>query len=927
MFCSKNFVDIYKYAMNACDPSADIKNLRDVIKQNTGLDVSLSRKEICQVYEDVQEGKLPLPPLVLTKDRTYLLDKRSPLTVRDYEILFSSKSTVANLKRVMRKLKAIEPKDGKKSNIIKAIRVKLKSLNVREPIKIASKKKLVKVDYNSAMENVLNNGNILNNNTVLNNNNRRNNNVSNNNMVLNNNNNRRNNNTPNNNRRNNNTTPNNNRRNNAQNSKVNFPSQIRMSKPNMGRNKTRTVSRSVFFPQSLFGGGGRPRFLGGSGTYQLNKSLRKNLENRNLEAKKNINAGKLNTEKKRFREQMNKNKNTIKKQKEEAEKELLAQKLKIKEEKNAFNKKIFQEMQRLEAEKKNFERRLSENKFNNTAERNQFRRLMNERSKEIEKKQSEMEEMKKKFVENMKAKNQSISELSKDLERRLNNQKKKEAELNARIKILNVRKANNVPKANKKPVNQNAIKQVKAKLGWLERGPYIKRLEAGENRNTVLADVNAILNNRKQIANEKQERLSKINKNAIKQVKAKLGWLERGPYIKRLEAGENRNTVLADVNAILNKKRQRQQEQEEKKLQRQQEQEEKKLQRRQEQEEKKLQRQQEQEEKKRQNTQLVKVNNAPTTNTRKLKNLNTMKSELRNMSKSRGISINSAYKRLSLKYHPNKGGNALNFSLLKQAYDELSKLNVKPTVNKKPLAITNKKNNKAEKIRITRNMASRLQQMTDLSRENRKRFMNRLSRGESGDKILSNAQKEVEAKKKKEQERKRIEGVKNLSSKLQRMKDLSRENRKRFINRLSRGESSNKILSNAQKEVERKKKQERDTKFKNLSSKLQSMKNLTRENRKRYMNRLSRGEDPQKILSNARKNITNKKRKENVRKMWNKKKQNLNQSAKRPAINRIQRMRGLGVKNKQMYIRRIKESKNVDKILSEASKRNVMLRL
>jgi uncharacterized protein (DUF1778 family) len=163
------------------------------------------------------------------------------------------------------------------------------------------------------------------------------------------------------------------------------------------------------------------------------------------------------------------------------------------------------------------------------------------------------------------------------------------------------------------------------------------------------------------------------------------------------------------------------------------------------------------------------------------------------------------------------------------------------------------------------------------------------------------------------------------------MTDLSRENRKRFMNRLSRGESSNKVLSNAQKEVEAKKKKEQERKriegVKNLSSKLQSMKNLTRENRKRYMNRLSRGEDPQKILSNARKNITNKKRKENVRKMWNKKKQNLNQSAKQPAINRIQRMRGLGVKNKQMYIRRIKESKNVDKILSEASKRNVMLRL
>ena len=205
--------------------------------------------------------------------------------------------------------------------------------------------------------------------------------------------------------------------------------------------------------------------------------------------------------------------------------------------------------------------------------------------------------------------------------------------------------------------------------------------------------------------------------------------------------------------------------------------------------------------------------------------------------------------------------------------------------------------------------------------------MNRLSKGESSNKILSNAQKEVEAKKKKEQERKRIEGIKNLSSKLQRMTELSRENRKRFMNRLSKGESGNKILSNAQREVEAKKKKERDTKFKNLSSKLQSMKNLSRENRKRYMNRLSRGENSQRILSDAQRNVASKKRKENVRKMWNKKKGNLNQGAKQSAINRIQKMRGLGVKNKQMYIRRIKESKNFDKILSEAVKRNVTLRL
>jgi hypothetical protein len=34
--------------MNACDPDADIENLRKLIKLNTGVDIKLTKKEICE---------------------------------------------------------------------------------------------------------------------------------------------------------------------------------------------------------------------------------------------------------------------------------------------------------------------------------------------------------------------------------------------------------------------------------------------------------------------------------------------------------------------------------------------------------------------------------------------------------------------------------------------------------------------------------------------------------------------------------------------------------------------------------------------------------------------------------------------------------------------------------------------------------------
>ena len=80
--------------MDACDPGIDIKNLRKLIKTEVGEDLNLSRNQICEVYSGIQDGKLPLPPLILTSDRNYLIDSRSPLTQNDYEILFNSSSGI-----------------------------------------------------------------------------------------------------------------------------------------------------------------------------------------------------------------------------------------------------------------------------------------------------------------------------------------------------------------------------------------------------------------------------------------------------------------------------------------------------------------------------------------------------------------------------------------------------------------------------------------------------------------------------------------------------------------------------------------------------------------------------------------------------------------------------------------------------------------
>ena len=237
--------------IDACDPDADIDILRKLIKLNTGDNLTLTRKEICQVYDDIHDDKLPLPPLIMNSSRTYLIDKKSPLKVRDYEILFDSSSKRADLRRIASKigLKRLEPLT--KIQIIDAIGRRLRYMNIREPVKFGRKRGVV-----VKKEEFVNNFNVAANNVAANNaatNNVATNNAATNNAATNNGfkNNGFNNNGFNNNGFKNNGFKNNNSAFNNTEIRNNF------NKPN-GRNKTE-------FPKNgLFRRDEKPRFLGGN---------------------------------------------------------------------------------------------------------------------------------------------------------------------------------------------------------------------------------------------------------------------------------------------------------------------------------------------------------------------------------------------------------------------------------------------------------------------------------------------------------------------------------------------------------------------------------------------------------------------------------------------------------------------------------------
>src|SRR5210317_523568 len=126
--------------IEVCDPDADLDVLKKLIKMNTGHTIKLTKEQTCQVYDDIKAGKLPLPPLIMSSNKTYLVDKKSPLKPNDYDILFDSSSKRNEIKIVARKVGLKQLDQMTKSQMIDSIGKRLKYMKIHEPVKIGTRR-------------------------------------------------------------------------------------------------------------------------------------------------------------------------------------------------------------------------------------------------------------------------------------------------------------------------------------------------------------------------------------------------------------------------------------------------------------------------------------------------------------------------------------------------------------------------------------------------------------------------------------------------------------------------------------------------------------------------------------------------------------------------------------------------------------------
>jgi len=147
--------------MDVCDPGQDMKNIRKLILVHAGKKIRLSRDKVCDIFRSADEGKLPLPPLRITKDKSYLVDPKSPLTQNDYEILFSSSSVHSEIRRVAKKVGLINV-NKTKSELKSAIGRRLRDMKVREPVRLSGGMRIVKSESIEATNETMVNENRIN---------------------------------------------------------------------------------------------------------------------------------------------------------------------------------------------------------------------------------------------------------------------------------------------------------------------------------------------------------------------------------------------------------------------------------------------------------------------------------------------------------------------------------------------------------------------------------------------------------------------------------------------------------------------------------------------------------------------------------------------------------------------------------------------
>ena len=142
--------------MNVCDPDADLTTLQKFVTNKTGVDLKLTRPQLCKAYTDIKNEQWVLPPMMLSKDRTWLVDKKSPLSAAEYQLLLKTSTKASKVKSLAKRIGAAIP-EGRvsKQTMTESIYAKLKSMDILEPIQLAVTRKraakIVKNDANSVL--------------------------------------------------------------------------------------------------------------------------------------------------------------------------------------------------------------------------------------------------------------------------------------------------------------------------------------------------------------------------------------------------------------------------------------------------------------------------------------------------------------------------------------------------------------------------------------------------------------------------------------------------------------------------------------------------------------------------------------------------------------------------------------------------------
>lgn len=153
--------------MDQCNPEANINNLRSRLRTNLGVPKKYAKNfnkgRICNAFMQCKKSTV-VPPMKIVKysEHVYMIDRKSPLTARDFSHLLENGKKPDYI-RIAKKLKLIVNKDMTKTLLKTNIVDVLEKKNICEPLKLfkyVSKKNKNFSNVNNNLENFSTNNNI-----------------------------------------------------------------------------------------------------------------------------------------------------------------------------------------------------------------------------------------------------------------------------------------------------------------------------------------------------------------------------------------------------------------------------------------------------------------------------------------------------------------------------------------------------------------------------------------------------------------------------------------------------------------------------------------------------------------------------------------------------------------------------------------------